>query len=121
MAFSGHSLVPFGIDLKEIAIQQASQEILPEYAGNLRIGDAKAYKFNEGPFDFIISNLFYAKPKMRKFTERCLKNLKAGGRLIYRIHDDVSKRERINSLDELLDFKNLGMKPPGTWTSIWGF
>jgi len=108
--FSGHSLIPFGIDLNEKAIAQASKEILSDYADNFLVEDVKTYDFNEGPFDFIITNPFYAKPKMREFTEKCLKNLKVGGRLIYRVHDDVLKRNMINDLGELPDFEGLGMK-----------
>ena len=110
MDFSGHNLNPFGVDINGLAIQQATQEVLPGFAEQFYIEDVNSHKFQDGPFSIIITNPFYSKPNMREFTERCLDNLCSGGRLLYRIHNDVLEAYNINSLEKLPDFKNLGMR-----------
>jgi predicted RNA methylase len=108
--FSGHELSPFGIDIIPQAISQAKEKIFPDYSPlRFYVDDVNTHKFSEGPHNIIISNPFYAK-NMREFTEKCLDNLHNNGRLIYRIHDDVLYYNKVNKLDDLPDFKNLGMK-----------
>ncbi len=110
MKFSGHELSPFGIDINSRAIMQAKKEIFPEYSPlRFSVEDVNTYKFSKGPYNIIISNPFYS-PNMRKFTETCLDNLTQGGKLIYRIHNDVIHHNNIKNLDDIPDLKNLGMK-----------
>lgn len=110
MHFSNHQLIPYGIDLNEHAIKEAKQKVLPEFAEQFSIENVINHNFSNGPYSIIISNPFYSSPQMRRFTEKCLDNLDKGGRLIYRIHDDVLSHNKINKLEDLSDFKNLGMK-----------
>lgn len=110
MLFSKHKLEPFGIDVNPQAIKQAAEEVLPGYANNFCVEDVNLYNFKESPFDIIITNPFYAHKKMREFTEKCLYHLNHGGRLIYRIHDDVLSAHKIDRLEELPEFHNLGMR-----------
>ena len=109
MTFSNHSLVPFGVDINEKAIEQAKKEVLPEFGENFEIGDVVNYHFPEGKYDVILANPFYAKPDMGGFTDRCLDNLNPGGRLLFRIHDDVLRYNEVERLDEMPGFKDKGM------------
>ena len=99
MNFSGHLLVPYGIDVNEKAVREAKEAILPaDYADNFRVCDVMDYDFREGPFEIIISNPLYAcqkgkKPRIMEFTEACLGSLSPGGRLIYRVHRDGLESE----------------------------
>lgn len=108
--FSGHQLVPFGIDHKELPIVQARTEVLPEHVANFQVADVNDYRFEEGPFDLIISNPVYAGSRMRQFTEHCLAHLSPGGRLIYRLHDDVVRANNLSRPQEHPAFQDLGMR-----------
>jgi SAM-dependent methyltransferase len=110
LEFSDHLLEPFGIDKNPKAIQRA-KEILPAHAQNFMVKDVNEYDFSHGPFDLIVGNPFYIEADERRaFTEKCLDNLYSGGRLVYRIHNDVLNHFQINNLEELPYLRNLGMK-----------
>jgi SAM-dependent methyltransferase len=108
--FSDHKLIPYGVEIKLKPLEQAIQEILPQYSVNFLLGDVNEYDFREGPFDIIITNPFYAHPNLRAFTENCFEHLSSDGRIIYRIHDDVLEHFGIKSLSELRDFDGFNMK-----------
>ena len=103
--FSNQQLIPYGIDLNQLSLNKA-KEFFPNQKDNFKIFDVNKYNFEEGPFDIIITNPFYTKPNIRQFTEKCLQNLNPGGRIIYRIHDDVILKNNITDLRELTDFKD---------------
>lgn len=100
LQFSGHHLMPYGIDLNKEAIQQAKTDVLPEYADNFAAGNIKDYGFREGPFDIIISSPFYSLGNPKDFTKKCMNALKPKGKLIYFFYYDVFRRLGITSLDE---------------------
>jgi len=108
MEFSGHTFIPYGIDIEHKPIKHA-KIIHHEYAHNFRAYDINNYDFSEGPFDIIISSPSYA-PNMRKYTYTCVENLAEKGRLIYRMHDDVIRKLNLHKLDELEDFEGLNMR-----------
>lgn len=110
MLFSSHQLNPYGIDLNEVAIKEAKHNILPEFSKQFSVENVINHEFSDGPYSIIIANPFYSNPNMRQFTEKCLDNLEKKGRLLYRVHDDVLKHNKVNKLEDLSDFKNLGMK-----------
>ncbi len=113
--FSGHKLIPFGIDISEMALEQAVNEIFPNHKENFHLVDVNQYGFAQGKFNLIITNPFYAKD-MGELTDKCLDNLEPGGRIIYRVHDDVLRINRIQSLDEVSALKGYNMKTSnGNW------
>lgn len=110
MKFSGHKITPFGIDKKKKVINRAKTEILPNYKDNFTVSDVMDYDFENGSFDIIITNPFYAKPNMRGFTKKCLENLNTSGRLIYAVPNDVLKSNCMIGLNDVKDFKGLNMR-----------
>ncbi len=108
MKFSGHDLIPYGVDKEFTPIRQVKFAILPEYKDNFSVNTVDRYKFKE-KFDLIISNPFYSKD-MKKFTSDCLEALNPGGKLIYRIHDDVLRNNDINSLDDVSELNDYNLK-----------
>jgi len=92
MEFSGHSLIPHGIDIKKEAIDVLISRIIPEYNGNFSVCDVNEYDFPGGPYDLIIGNPAYTGTKGLEFTNRCIDNLNPGGKLILRMHNDIIRR-----------------------------
>ncbi len=110
--FSHHTLTPFGIDLNADAIEQAKTVVLPDYADNFQVRDVINFIYDspQRTYDLLVGNPFYAKPHLRDFTESCLQHLNPKGRLIYRIHDDVLARNRVDRLEDIPAFADLGMR-----------
>lgn len=110
MKFSGHELEPYGIDCKPKPIGQARGEILPEYERNFRVAHISEYDYAEGPFDIIIANPFHVDLGIDAFTQRCLSHLIQGGRLVYRIHDDVLRGNKIKTVQEVGGWQFMNMR-----------
>jgi len=85
--FSHLPIEPYGIDSRQVPLEQAKREIFPDCPENFRLADVNDYDFKEGPFNIMITNPLYGND-VRTFTETCLDNLADSGRLIFRVHTD---------------------------------
>jgi len=109
MEFSGHELTPYGIDNKEALIAKAKEELL-DFKDNFKVDDVKTHNFSNSTFDIIITNPFYTRPNMKEFTKKCIEHLNTGGRIIFRVHNDVLEKNNIKDITEVNDFKDFNMK-----------
>lgn len=49
-------LIPYGVDFLEKSIENAKKEIVPEFKDNFKVKNLIDYEFEDGKFDFIITN-----------------------------------------------------------------
>jgi 2-polyprenyl-3-methyl-5-hydroxy-6-metoxy-1,4-benzoquinol methylase len=108
MLFSGHSLIPFGIDISESAIYQAKSTIHTKYANNFKVQNMIHYAFDKRRYDIIITSLAQG-ISLRDFTLKCIKQLNKNGRLIYILHADVLTRYNINT-STIFNFNGLKIR-----------
>lgn len=98
--FSGFKLIPFGIDNRKIAIDEAQKNIFPELKNNFKFQDAVFYEFEDGPFNIIIACPIIVdwrgrnRDFVKKFIKKCFKNLTNNGRLILFAPYDVLERSK---------------------------
>ena len=110
VTFSKHDLIPFGIDKKNQVIDIAKKKILSKFSNNFSVCFLRDYKFEQSPFDFIITNPFYYLTSLDKFTETCINNLAKDGKLIYWAHNDVLSKYNFQNLNQLDPISEFNMK-----------
>jgi SAM-dependent methyltransferase len=118
--FSGHALVPYGVEINKESFKQAIDIVLPEYGANFILGNVNEYDFKDGPFDIIIANPTYAYPDLREFTYKCYSNLNPNGRIIYIVQGDVLEHFKIKSLSEIRDFDEFNIRTSVGYDQVYG-
>jgi len=96
-----HRIVPYGVDIDEISIDQAQELVLPHYRENFFVADIEQFVFSI-KFDYIIVNPLYIGNNFVRSFEYYYKNLNPGGKLVLMITNDTLPRMK-------------------DWTSIWSF
>lgn len=106
--FSSKSLECYGVDINEKAIKEA-KILLPIFQSNFIVDDVRKVELGKKPYDIIITNPFYAHPNLADYVYKCINGLTDAGKLIFRVHDDVLKKNNIKSILEIELFRKLGL------------
>jgi SAM-dependent methyltransferase len=85
-------LTPHGVDFLPESIREARQQVLPDFAGNLRVGNVTDVDLPPASFTFVITSVDYvATGERRAYVTRCYEAVAPGGRLI--LYDYVGSEE----------------------------
>ena len=111
---ANHRLTPFGVDIDIRAVETARTTILPDFAENFVVGDARFYD-DARKFDIVLTNPIFANPdfysrpdaapvvysdgSIRRYLEKCRSLLRREGHLILYSYEE--EHHRISNFTEV--------------------